>query len=219
MLLLLYLPIRGAQVARSFPVEQVAIEAEILPDASLAVTENITVDFSGWFKGFFVKIPRGDTPIEDISVKENGEPYTFNPGDGYAPPGRWLIKAEGDRFLIDWSIAAADEVRTFEVSYRIIDAVKIHEDTAKLYRKFIGEANGNKIGAARADLFLPPVAGQYKQDERIRICGHGPLTGEMGFSGPQAVTWPVKNLPPYTSLGGGLPGGGGSSYGACRLLV
>lgn len=93
MLLLLYLPIRGAQVARSFPVEQVAIEAEILPDASLAVTENITVDFSGWFKGFFVKIPRGDTPIEDISVKENGEPYTFNPGDGYAPPRKMVNKS------------------------------------------------------------------------------------------------------------------------------
>lgn len=188
--------------ARTLSMQQVVIDAEVLPDASMQVTEHLTIKFSGQWNGFFIKIPRGDTPITDVVVREKGQPYTFNPGTTYGPPGTYLVKTEGGQTVIDWSIKAQDEVRTFDVSYRVNNAVKVHTDVAELYRKFIGEANGNKIAAVQVNLKLPPGAEKYRQGEDIRIWGHGPLTGEVNFAGPDKVVWQVKNLPAYTFVEG-----------------
>lgn len=185
---------------RSLSMDEIIVDAYIMPDASMYVTERITVNFSGKWEGFFVKIPQGDTPITEVIVRENGEPYEFNPTTDYGPPGTYLTKYEGNDILIDWSINAYDQVRTFEVSYRVVNAVKIHNDIAELYRKFIGEANGNKIGYVQVNLILPEGAAQYKQGEDIRIWGHGPLNGEVEFAGSNGVVLKIKNLPAYTFM-------------------
>lgn len=190
------------QADQSLTMKQVVVDAQVMPDASMLVTEKITVNFSGQWKGFYVKIPQGSTPIKEITVKENGQSYTFNPGSEYGPAGTYLTKTEGNQILIDWSISAVDETRTFDVSYRVINAVKIHNDTAELYRKFIGEANGNRISNVQVNLKLPVGAEKFKQGEEIKIWGHGPMTGEIKFSSPNAVVWSVKNLPAYTFLEG-----------------
>ena len=187
---------------RSLTMDQIIVDAQVLPDASMQVTERITVDFSGQWNGFYVKIPQGDTPITEVQVSENGQPYEFNPGTEYGPPGTFLIKYEGDDILIDWSINASNQVRTFDVSYRVINAVTIYEDTAELYRKFIGEANGNRISYVQVNLTLPPGAEQFQQGEDIRIWGHGPLNGEIQFAGPNAVVMKVSDLPSYTFMEG-----------------
>lgn len=187
---------------RSLTMDQIIVDAQVLPDASMQVTERITVDFSGQWNGFYVKIPQGNTPIVEVQVSENGQPYEFNPGTEYGPPRTYLTKSEGGDILIDWSIDAYDQVRTFDISYRVINAVKIYQDTAELYRKFIGEANGNKISSVQVNLTLPPGAEQFKQGEDIRIWGHGPLNGEVEFSGPNEVVLQVNNLPPYTYMEG-----------------
>ena len=187
---------------RSLTMDQIIVDAQVFPDASMQVTERITVDFSGQWNGFYVKIPQGDTPITEVQVSENGQPYEFNPGTEYGPPGTFLIKYEGDDILIDWSINASNQVRTFDVSYRVINAVTIYEDTAELYRKFIGEANGNRISYVQVNLTLPPGAEQFQQGEDIRIWGHGPLNGEIQFAGPNAVVMKVSDLPSYTFMEG-----------------
>ena len=187
---------------RSLSMEELVMDVQVLPDASLQVNERITVDFSGQWNGFFIKIPLGDTPIIDVIVSENGQPYEFNPGTEYGPAGTYLTKNEGGDILIDWSINAYNQVRTFDVSYRVINGVKIHNDVAELYRKFVGEANGNKIAYVKVNMVLPSGAEGYKQGEDIRIWGHGPLNGEVDFAGPDQIIWTTSNLPPYTFLEG-----------------
>lgn len=187
---------------RSLTMEQIIVDAQVLPDASMQVTEKITVDFSGQWNGFYVKIPQGDTPIIDVQVSENGRPYTFNSGTEYGPPDTFLIKQEGSDILIDWSIDAIDQVRTFDLTYRVVNAVKIHSDVAELYRKFIGEANGNKISYVQVNLTLPPGAEQFKKGEDIRIWGHGPLNGEVEFDGSNGVILKVSDLSAYTFMEG-----------------
>lgn len=191
---------QAALADRSLTMEQILVDAQVLPDASMLVTEHITVDFSGRWEGFFVKIPQGDTPIVDVIVSENGQPYEFNPGTDYGPPGTYLTKIEGNDILIDWSIETYGGKRTFDVSYRVINAVKIHNDAAELYRKFVGEANGNKVSYVDVAIVLPPGAEQYVQGQDIRIWGHGPLNGEVQFDGPNGVALWVKDLPAYTFM-------------------
>ncbi|HRY13624.1 MAG TPA: DUF2207 domain-containing protein [Syntrophomonadaceae bacterium] len=192
----------GVAQARSLSMQQVVIDAQVLPDASMRVTERLTIKFSGQWNGFYIKIPQGDTPIVEAAVQEKGKAYTFNPGTEYGPPGTYLVKNEGSQFTVDWSISARDEVRTFDVSYRVLNAVKVHQDVAELYRKFIGEANGNQIGSVQVNLKLPAGAEKYKQGEDIRIWGHGPLNGEVEFAGADRVVWKVQDLSPYTFVEG-----------------
>ncbi len=192
----------GVAEARSLSMQQVTVDAEVLPDASMQVTEKLTVKFSGQWNGFYIKIPQGDSPITDVVVREKGKPYTFNSGSTYGPPGTFLLKNEGSQKVIDWSISAKDEVRTFDVSYLVKNAVKVHADVAELYRKFISEANGNQIAAVQINLKLPAGAEKYRPGEDIRIWGHGPLNGEVNFAGSDKVVWQVKNLPAYTFVEG-----------------
>ena len=135
-------------------------------------------------------------------VSENGQAYEFNPGTDYGPPGTYLVKEEGDDLLIDWSIDAEDETRTFEVSYRVLNVVKIHQDVAEFYRKFVGEENQQKIDALKAVVKLPPGAEKYSQGEDIRVWGHGPLSGNVEFTGPGEVSWNVNDLSPGTFVEG-----------------
>jgi uncharacterized membrane protein len=191
-----------ARADRSFTMQQIVIEAEALPDASMQVTERLTVDFSGQWNGFYISIPRSESPVRDVVVSEKGQPYKFNSGSEYGPPGTYLIKNESSKTIIDWSINAKDEVRTFDVSYRVINAVKVHSDVAELYRKFIGSDNAQKVRDVQVNLKLPPGAADYEQGIDIRIWGHGPLNGEVNFAAPDAVAWHVKDLPSYTFVEG-----------------
>ncbi|HHX94308.1 MAG TPA: DUF2207 domain-containing protein [Clostridia bacterium] len=191
-----------AQADRSFDLQQVLYEAQLLPDASMEVTERYTIDFSGKWNGFYVSIPQGDTPIRDVVVSEKGQAYEFNPGTDYGPPGTFLVKQEGDNLLIDWSIDAEDETRTFEVSYRVLNAVKIHQDVAEFYRQFVGEENQQEIDTLKAVVKLPPGAEKYSQGEDIRVWGHGPLNGNVEFTGPGEVSWNLSNLSAGTFVEG-----------------
>ena len=187
---------------RSLSMRSLHIDAQLLPDASMRVTEKITVEFIEQWNGFYVKIPEGTTPIVDVSVSESGQPYTYNPSTEYGPPGTFLTKKEGSDILIDWSIDAYDQTRTFELSYTVVNAVKIHNDVAELYRKFVGDANGNKINDVQVNLSLPSGAESYIQGQDIRIWGHGPLDGVVEFTQNNGVTWKTSNLSPYTFVEG-----------------
>jgi uncharacterized membrane protein len=145
-------------------------------------------------KGFYINIPQGSTPIEEVTVSENGEVYKFNSSTEYGPPGTFLVKRQYDKVLIDWSINAKDQKRTFDVSYKVVNAVKVHNDVAELYRKFIGDENKNKVGDVKVILKLPVGAEKYKHGQDIRIWGHGPLQGEVNFTDSSTVVFKVKNL-------------------------
>ena len=90
---------------RSFTMKKVEIEAEALPDASLLVTEKLTIDFSGQWKGFYISIPLDNTTVQDVAVHENDKPYKYNSGKEYGPPGTYLLKQENNNLTIDWSNA------------------------------------------------------------------------------------------------------------------
>ncbi len=188
--------------ARSFDIEDIQINAEVLPDASMKVTEKLTINFSGQWNGFYINIPQGSTPIEEVTVSENGEVYKFNSSTEYGPPGTFLVKRQYDKVLIDWSINAKDQKKTFDVSYKVVNAVKVHNDVAELYRKFIGDENKNKVGDVKVILKLPVGAEKYKQGQDIRIWGHGPLQGEVNFTDTSTVVFKVKNLPTSTFVEG-----------------
>lgn len=194
--------IPAALAERSFQINTIQFDTELLPDASMQVTQHLTVDFSGQWNGFSVKIPLDQTQITEAAVSENGQPYQFTPGSDYGPAGSYIVEDNGDSIRIHWSISASDEQRSFDISYRVLNAVMVHNDTAELYRKFIGDGNKQAINNVMVRMQLPPGAENYQIGTDIRAWGHGPLDGEVLFDGPQKITWQIDKLPDHTFLEG-----------------
>jgi uncharacterized membrane protein len=137
LLVVLLVGLSTAQLAsaRSIEFTELEIEAEVMKDGSLFITEQRTASFDGNFSGMYQWINREPgVVIENISVGEAGKPYRFIPGaTSYGPAGTYYVADEGQRTYIDWSYEASDETRTFVVSYHVLGQVKLHEDVAELY--------------------------------------------------------------------------------------
>ena len=124
----------GVAEARSYKFLKLVITAEILEDGSMVVAEERTTAFEGVYTGLYQWIYKDPgVEIVDVSVAENGIFYEFNPGTTYGPAGTYYITAEPGRFYVDWSFEAGNEVRTFTLRYRILNAVQVHNDVAELY--------------------------------------------------------------------------------------
>lgn len=189
----------SAWASRTYSFPDVTIEALVLEDGSMKVVEQRTVDFRGTFSGMYQWIPKtGNIEILDVVVEENGIPYQFNPGSTPGPAGTYYVKDEPDRLYVDWSFRTQDQTRTFTLRYLVHDAVRVHNDVAEVYYKFIGDEWEVPADRARVHLTLPNGDGE----EDIRAWGHGPLHGEVVVQKPANVYWEVSPLPSNTFLEG-----------------
>ncbi len=189
--------------SRSLETTSDEMNITLLEDATMHVIETITVDFSGQWSGFYRTIPSTSyAQITNVKVSENGADYTYNPGSEYGPAGTYLLQEEDGNLLIDWSIDANDEVRTFVLTYDVENAVRIHNDVAELYWKFIGDENEQSVGSVSVNVTLPENARNYVQGEDIKIWGHGPLDGTVTFEDAVTILWQVSPLPAKTYMEG-----------------
>ncbi|MDW7649725.1 MAG: DUF2207 domain-containing protein [Bacillota bacterium] len=196
-LLLLLLP--ASAFARSYHFPSVTIDAKVQEDGSMLVTEQRTASFNGTYRGMYLRIKtQGATRVSEMSVAENGKPYTYNPGTSEGPPGTYYTIEEPDRFFVDWSFLAADQTRTFTLRYRIENVVLVHQDTAELYFQFIGDEWEARADHVLVRLQLPEGA----NPENTRAWGHGPLHGDVALHENGQVTWEADPLPAQTFLEG-----------------
>ena len=199
-LVLLWLVLGVASVhARSVTVESLQVEAEILPNGSMEVEETYEVDFYGQWNGMFryVYLKHGMT-MENLQVWENDQPFTFQPGDSYGPPGTFIVKEEEGKTYVDWSIDANNVRRTYTFRYRVNDAVLVHNDVAELYYQFVGSEW--EVPFQRVDVNLTLPAGASVED--LRVWGHGPLHGSVDRLSGRQVRWQVTPLPSETMVEG-----------------
>jgi uncharacterized membrane protein len=198
-ILIISTSMENAYADRSMDIERVIIDAEILNDGTLVIKEKRTIYFEGQYNGYYQNlVMEPGVDISDIKVSENGNPYEYNPGDDYGPPGTYLTKNEGSSILVDWSIDAFNETRTFLLEYKVHNQVKIHDDIGELYYKFIGDEADIPQDNVIVTLILP----EGSKEEDLRAWGHGPLSGNVELVNPKEVSWYIDTLPPRTFLEG-----------------
>jgi uncharacterized membrane protein len=190
----------SAVEARSLEIAEVDIKAEVLANGDIKVTESRTVAFYGQFRGADYKIYFNEIELfSEIFVREGDFYYTLVDEFPTTEPGTYALQVYGeDYFVIDWSFNAIDERRTFTFDYIIRDAIVVHNDTAELYYKFIGDEWEFPTSDAKVTLTLPEGAAESD----LRAWGHGPAHGEVEINGPRQVTWWVAPLPANTFLEG-----------------
>ena len=118
---------------RHYRIADGSVDVELQKDGSLRVTEQLTFHFTGSFQGAYRELYlNGDARISDVSVSEGDGAYRPGGDTGlgsYSPPGTFgSVQEVGLPYRIVWHYAAADEVRTFQISYRVVNAATVHKD-------------------------------------------------------------------------------------------
>ncbi|HVL89036.1 MAG TPA: DUF2207 domain-containing protein, partial [Actinomycetota bacterium] len=182
--------------AKSFSFPRVQVDIDVQPDGSFRVREERTFDFDGSFSRGFLAIPAGRYEITDVGVAEDGTVYEAGPRYPEIP-GRFSFESS-PRYRIDWFYLAADERRTFVITYTVRGAVVAHNDVAEFYWQFIGDEWDQGVDEVVATVRLPAGATR----EQVRVWGHGPLEGDVRIQDPQTLVWEVSNLRPATFVEG-----------------
>lgn len=190
----------GAQ-AKSSDVVDADVHLELANDASLLVTERLTFDYEGSFQASYRDIPllHGDS-ITDVEVSENGRSYdpggntTFGSIDR---PGVFGTTPQGSGLRIVWHHGAADEQRTFAISYRVVDGAVAYEDVIDVGWTVWGDQwdfDLERLTARFTDPVLDP------DDPLYRVWGHPRSVEGETVRGEGVATLEASDVPDGTAV-------------------
>src|SRR5215208_1037723 len=174
--------------AKSFTLPRAAVVADVQPDGSVVVTENITYDFSGSFEGGYREIPLKDgMSVSDVSVSENGRQYA--PGasaklGSSGAPDTFGTADLGNAYRIVWHYQATDEERTFTVRYRLEGLAVAYDDVVDVYWQAWGDEWQEPLGSLDATMNLPGDAARGD----VKIFGHPASVNGKTSLGPDRVS-------------------------------
>lgn len=187
LVLILVLAPATAEADRSYTMERFHVEALLNSDGSMDVSETITYDFSGEFNGIYRTLDTtGSDGIENIEVMNSDESKT--------PISTYDIIQQKYGLKLKIYSKSKDEVKTFIIKYRVLNAAVKYNDTAELYWKFMGTDTDVVIRDFRVNIILP--AGASRED--IKAFAHGPLSGNVEIIDEQNIALSVKELRPNT---------------------
>src|SRR5215213_6623896 len=197
---------------KSFELPRAKVVADVQPDGSVLVTEEITYLFSGSFEGGYREIPlKEGMSVSDVSVSEYGKAYA--PGasaelGSSGAPGTYGTANLGDAYRIVWHYRASDEERIFTIRYRLIGLAVAYDDVVDVYWQAWGDEWEEPLGYLEATMVLPGGAG--KGD--VKVFGH-----PASVSGKTSLG-PTESLPgssPATCHRASSSRCGSSSRGSC----
>lgn len=169
----------GSAAARSFSIDEISVDAVVQVDGSMLVTERVTYTFVDADSQPFTVASRTFQPnahpgfVTEIAAFEDGQPLTT---------------VASTPTLFEWDIAPARSgTRTFELRYRVRDAVVVWSDIAEFNWKWIG-TDSPAVERWSATIQLPTGPGT------VRAWAHGPLDGEVTIEGDIVRAF-VDNVP------------------------
>lgn len=175
-------------------------------DGSANVTEKWRIsiqDTNTLFKTFEMDQEKY-TGITDVSVKEiksdgskinfrkiNQEKYHVDKNFYYA------LKNKKGQFEIAWGAHAEDVIKTYEINYKIIDAVKNYADCSEFYWQFISTNSEIPATIVEGTITLPKAVANK---EELKVWAHGPLNGNINIVSNQVIKFQVLDLQKNTML-------------------
>lgn len=192
--------------ADTYALPSVHIQAQVMENGDLFVTEARTFAFEDTVNGVYWDIPFADNeqgsasavsvldvrelddaPEDEADARRASQPMqevsSANSGDGHV----YTVENLGDSLRLKVFIPREDgDEATIWVSYMIEGAVMAWPDTAELYWQFIGSEWEEDAEDVRLDVtFAGAAAGtpatSSPSDANLRAWGHGPLDGEVSL--------------------------------------
>ncbi len=117
---------------KEYEITDARISVELQEDGSLLVRETLPFDFTGKFTGAYRDFPlNGDARVTNAVVGEDGKEYRTGGNTALGSfdfPGTFGTENRRNGYRIVWHYDQQDGTRTFEVFYRVVDAVTVHDD-------------------------------------------------------------------------------------------
>ncbi len=180
---------------RSYYMSRFKIDAELDSFGNMEVTEKITYEFDGSFRGVYRTLKnKGSSGMEAIEVYKElkGELYQFVQDDSEGE-NSFQLTVERDGIRLKIFSSAEDESRTFVIKYRVLNVASKYNDIGELYWKFMGEDTEVNIENFDLRIILPEGADR----DQIRVFGHGPLSGVSEIVDSGSVELKVEKLLPH----------------------
>lgn len=141
--------------------------------------------------------------ITDVKVSEvnsNGTKNSFIKTNEYkyhVDKNYYYALMNNGKFEIAWGVHAKDITRTYEISYKIVDAIKNYSDCSEFYWQFIGNTSDIPADFVKGTIQLPI---SVSNKEELKVWAHGPLNGNIWVESNNTVIFEVAQLNAKTML-------------------
>lgn len=193
-----FLLLCSVKVNASLELNEQTFNAQINTDGSMNVTEIWNIDISETNTLFktFEKDSSKYSEITDVTVRDvtAGREFTQIYEEMYHVTENcyYALNNSKGMFEIAWGVGLENDsdTRTYEISYKVEDAIAKYNDYAELYWQFIGEdfeIDAEKITGT----ILLPMNAQSKED--IRVWGHTEdLNGEIYVTDTNKIEFTIN---------------------------
>jgi len=167
----------------------------IQKDGSFLIDEYLTFEFQGDFSWASLWLPlearKGVSSSNQIEISD----FQVADESGQILPAETRISKE--RFEARWYFRAADERRTFHLSYRVKGAILSYDDVSELYWQIIGSEVDRPTERAEILVHLPEAV---NRTEELLVYGHGPLSGNSDILDAKTVKFQATSIPAHQFL-------------------
>ncbi|OWY62033.1 hypothetical protein B7486_60585, partial [cyanobacterium TDX16] len=183
----------GAEPTEGFTLESIDVVAEVQPDGSMEVTEQVAYDFHGDF-GIGTRTfdeARFIPPALELDESFSPTDWKITEIQATTADGQALETVTETPTLFEWELdpsgARISGEREYELTYTVQDAVALWEDVGELEWQWIG-SDFPEVDRFSAEITMPTGEG-------VRAWGHGPLNGEVSEADGGTVTFTVDGVP------------------------
>lgn len=179
---------------KSYELENAAIEAQLFPDGGMQVCESRTYRFNGSFSHAYRTLPlREGVRYSGFQIREGDLTYRQ---DDSRQPGTFLVERGNNELIVRWHHNAAEEMRTFELTYRVDGAIARYRDAAVLYYQYIGSDWDRPH--KQVNLRVRPPFSLNADD--VRPWWHAPSWTHLSTEPDGSVLATCQELPAHTVL-------------------
>ena len=174
--------------AGSIRLNSLNFQIQLNEDGSMDVIENWNAritDTNTMFKDFYlnsskfkeitnVEVYRVDSGNRQKLTQIDEEMYHVTKDCYYGLP------ISGNKFEIAWGASVnGTETRSYQIKYKVIDAVKTYSDCSELYWQLVGTDNAIPVTKLTATIKLPKAV---SEKNNIRGWAHGPYNGNISVN-------------------------------------
>lgn len=140
------------------------------------------------------------TDVKVSEIKSNGNKTEFSKINEYkyhVDKDCYYALIYNGKFEIAWGAHAESTTKTYQISYKIVDAVKNYNDCSEFYWQFISTESEIPANLVTGTIRLP-ISVTNKDD--LKVWAHGPLNGNIEIQSNDTVVFEVENLKRNTML-------------------
>lgn len=192
--------------ADTYALPSVHVQAQVMENGDLFVTEARTFEFEDSVNGVYWDIPLAqneqgapssitvlsvheldDAPENEAEARRAAQPMREVPSANAGDSDAYTVESQGDSLRLKVFLPREDgDETTVWVSYMIEGSVMAWPDTAELYWQFIGseweeDAENVYLDVTFAGAAQGTPAATGASDANLRAWGHGPLDGEVSL--------------------------------------